>query len=94
MKIITLKLTETQEKTLITILEERLWSFNHLLLTTEAIKEVNNDNMNKIKKESVEYFAQRIQNLEELLTIIKKAPGTTNVRERMVTLNPFLKGIL
>jgi len=72
MKTINLSLTEAQEKTLMTNLEERLSSFNHLLLSAEALQGMDRDN-SQIGRENIEYFAKRIQDLEELLTVIKKA---------------------
>jgi len=72
MKNISLNLTLDQEKTLIVNLKEQLDSFNHLLLSVEAIGVFNNHE-EQVKTENMEYFSKRIQDLDELLNIIKKA---------------------
>jgi len=63
----TLILNSNQKNTLMINLEEQLASFNHLLLSAEAITD------KRIRHRNIEYFAKRVQDLDELLNIIKSS---------------------
>jgi len=61
----TLILNPDQKNTLMINLEEQRYSFNHLLLSAEAITD------SRIKHRNIEYFAKRVQDLDDLINIIK-----------------------